>query len=57
MKPSRNAPPGMEDLFRSRLENIIDLRYELVRLPSASTAPCVSTAQMETFFSDASKTT
>ncbi len=35
MKPSRNAPPGMEDLFRSRLENIIDLRHELVRLAAA----------------------
>ena len=35
MKPSRNAPSGMEDLFRSRLENIIDLRHELVRLAGA----------------------
>ncbi len=35
MKPSRNAPSGMEDLFRSRLENIIDLRHELVGLAAA----------------------
>lgn len=35
MKPSRNVPSGTEDLFRSRLENIIDLRHELVRLAAA----------------------
>ena len=35
MKPPRSAPSGMEDLFRSRLENIIDLRHELVRLAAA----------------------
>lgn len=35
MKPSRKAPSGTEDLFRSRLENIIDLRHELVRLAAA----------------------
>ena len=35
MKPPRNAPSGMEDLFRSRIENIIDLRHELVRLAAA----------------------
>ncbi len=35
MKPSRNVPSGMEDLFRSRLENIIDMRHELVRLAAA----------------------
>ena len=35
MKPPRNVPSGMEDLFRSRLENIIDLRHELVRLGAA----------------------
>lgn len=35
MKPSRKAQSGTEDLFRSRLENIIDLRHELVRLAAA----------------------
>lgn len=35
MKPSRNAPSGTNDLFRSRLDNIINLRYERVRLAAA----------------------
>jgi len=32
MKPSRTSPSGTDDLFRSRLDNIIDMRHELVRL-------------------------
>ncbi len=35
MKPSREPPSGSADLFRSRLENIIDMRHELVRLADA----------------------
>ena len=35
MRPSCNVPSGTEDLFRSRLENIIDLRHELVCLAAA----------------------
>ena len=35
MKPSRNPPSRTDDLFRSRLENIIDLRHELFRLGRA----------------------
>jgi IS5 family transposase len=35
MKPPRTVLSGTEDLFRSRLENIIDLRHELVRLAAA----------------------
>ncbi len=32
MKPSRKVSSGIEDLFRSRFENIINLRHELVVL-------------------------
>ncbi len=32
MKPRKQTHLGTDDLFRSRLENIIDLRHELVRL-------------------------
>ena len=35
MKPSRDPPSGNADLFRSRLENIIDMRHELMRLADA----------------------
>ena len=35
MKPSRRPLSGTDDLFRSRLENIIDMRHELVRLAGA----------------------
>ena len=35
MKPSRKSPSETDDLFRSRLENIIDMRHELVRLGAA----------------------
>ena len=35
MKPSRRPPSGTDDLFRSRLENIIDMRHEPVRLADA----------------------
>ena len=32
MKPPRKTPASAHDLFRSRLENIINMRHELVRL-------------------------
>lgn len=32
MKPSRNSSSGTDDLFRSRLDNIINPRHRLVRL-------------------------
>ena len=32
MKPSRKPLSGTDDLFRSRLENIINMRHELVCL-------------------------
>ncbi len=32
MKPRKQTHSGTDELFRSRLENIIDLRHELVRL-------------------------
>ena len=35
MKPLRRRPSGTDDLFRSRLENIIDMRHALVRLADA----------------------
>ena len=35
MKPSRKPPSGTDDLFRSRLENIIDMGHLLVRLGAA----------------------
>ena len=35
MKPSRKPPSGTDDLFRSRLENIIDMGHQLVRLGEA----------------------
>ena len=35
MKPSRKPPSGTDDLFRSRLENIIDMGHQLVRLGAA----------------------
>ncbi len=35
MKPSRRPLSGPDDLFRSRLENIINMRHELVRLGQA----------------------
>jgi IS5 family transposase len=35
MKPSRRPLSGPDDLFRSQLENIIDMRHELVRLGAA----------------------
>ena len=36
MKPPPKMPLGLEDLFRSRLEDIIDLHHELVRLAAAA---------------------
>ncbi len=35
MKPRKQTHSGTDDLFRSRLENIIGLRHELVRLGQA----------------------
>ncbi len=32
MKPRKQEPSGSDDLFRSRLENIINLRHELALL-------------------------
>ena len=32
MKPTEMRPSPTEDLFRHRLENIIDIRHELIRL-------------------------
>jgi len=32
MKPKRQETASQEDLFRMRLENLIELRHELVRL-------------------------
>ena len=32
MKPRKQTRSGTDDLFRSGLENIINLRHELVRL-------------------------
>ncbi len=35
MKPSRKPPSGTDDLFRSRLEDIIDTGHQLVRVGEA----------------------
>ena len=35
MKPSRKPRSGTDDLFRSRLDNIIDMRHELLGLAGA----------------------
>ncbi len=32
MRPSKKEPDGSGDLFRSRLEQIIDMKHKLVRL-------------------------
>lgn len=51
MKPSRRPPSGTDDLFRSRLENIIDMRHEVVRLADAMDWPFFDEAY-DAFYSE-----
>ena len=32
MRPNKHSPTGAGDLFRARLDQIINMRYELVQL-------------------------
>ena len=53
MKPLRMPPSGTDDMFRSRLEKIINMRPELMRLARAlrSTLPLQSVSTRRKRFS------
>ena len=35
MRPKKHAPTGADDLFRARLDQIINMKHELVKLAQA----------------------